>query len=69
MVHKLHICNITFPIVKGGLGIQSGVDLCLPGFLSSCYGISEMVMSLLSPAVFHDSPFLRLSNKWSSKCI
>ena len=53
-----NICNIQFdPILssiyssynaKGGLGICSAMDLCLPGFLSSCYGTSESVMSLLS---------------------
>ena len=28
------------PIAKGGLGICSAVDLCLPAFLSSCHGTS-----------------------------
>ena len=54
------VCNINFgptvwaqsilPTAKGGLVICSVVDLCLPGFLSSCHGTSDLVASLLSPS-------------------
>ena len=62
------ICNINFdqtvwaqstPTAKGGLGIRSAVDLCLPGFLSSCHGTSDLVASLLSSSgVTGDDPLL-----------
>ena len=54
---------------KGGLGICSAVDLCLPGFLSSCHGTSDLVASLLSSSgVTGDDPLLlEATNQWSSK--
>ena len=52
-----------------GLGIRSAVDLCLPGFLSSCHGTSDLVASLLfSSGVTGDDPLLlEATNRWSSK--
>ena len=45
------------------------MDLCLPGFLSSCHGTSDLVASLLSPSgVTGDNPLLlEATNRWSSK--
>ena len=70
------MCNIKFdstvwaqsilPTAKGGLGIRSAVDLSLPGFLSSCYGIPELVTLFLPPSgVTSDAPLE--DSWWSSK--
>ena len=38
----------SLPISKGGLGLRRIKDLCLPAFLASTYGVSNIVKSIIS---------------------